>query len=181
MTGTIKISKEYKNHESGLYRYRTVKSGREFRGEIREYPIKVDGAQLRIYWSARLRGEYFVKDEGWCIDKAVYDKLTTGFCVTHFGVLVTIDSKRKISDKNLIEDYWLTTKELFIKHRVDHNYAGVIGKSEGAKGKFGSSQWKVPMIQHAHVIAYVPDEYKLKEIMVSPTRSKAKALSLAHL
>ena len=173
MSGAVRISKEYKDHESGLYRYRTVKRGREFHGELREYKIKVRGRQLRIYWAARLRGEFFVKDQGWCIDKAVYNELATGFCVTHFGVLVTIDSKRKIGDRNLIEDYWLTTKELFDAYRVEHDYTGVIGKSEGAKGKLGSLQWKVPMNQSVHRVAYVPDEYKLKEIMVSSTRAKA--------
>jgi hypothetical protein len=170
VAGEVRISKEYKDHDSGLYRYRTVKRGRDFHGEIREYKVKVGGRQLRIYWAARLRGEYFMKDESWCIDKAVYNELMMGFCITHIGILVTIDSKRKISDQNLIEDYWLIKKEDFDAYRVEHDYSGVIGKSEGAKRKLGSLQWKVPMNLFSHRVVYIPDHLRIKEMMVSVGR-----------
>ena len=171
MTGKVIISKEYKDHESGIYRFKKVKRGNEFRGELREYKCKVAGKQLRIYWSARLPGEYYREDNSWAIDQAVVSALSEGSCVTHYGVLVTVDTKRKISDSELIEDYWITTKELFEKFRETLDYSAKIGTSAGAKGKLGSLQWKLSFAHFIHRVAYVSDERKLATMMVSKSRS----------
>lgn len=176
MTGKVIISKEYKDHDSGLYRFKKVKRGREFRGELREYKTKVGSRQLRIYWSARLPGEYYREDGSWAIDQAVVSALSEGSCVTHYGILVTVDSKRKISDPDLIEDYWLATKEDFDKYREPLDYSAKLGTSPGAKGKFGSLQWKLSFAHFVHRVAYVSDERKLAEIMVSKSRSLVAAL-----
>ena len=125
MAFKVSISSEYKDHKSGKYRVKRVKSGSYFFGEIREYKgRKVDGKQLRVYWSARLAGEEQSKDALWAFDKNVMLKMKTeGVCLSHVGVLVTLDPKRKISDPALLMESWLTSMELFDTHRTGYALA----------------------------------------------------------
>lgn len=109
MAFKVIISKEYKEHPAG-YRVKRVRLGAFFFGEIREYKTKVNGRQLRIYWSARLAGEQNSSEKAWAFDRSVMQKMSSeGACLTHIGVMVTSDSKRKISDPSLISSVWLTT------------------------------------------------------------------------
>lgn len=114
MAFKISISSEYKEHKSGEYRVKRVKSGSYFFGEIREYKKKVGGKTLRIYWSARLAGEQNNPKKMWAFDKAVMSKMSNeGACLTHIGIMITSDSKRKISDPKLVSEMWLTTMDRF--------------------------------------------------------------------
>ena len=116
MAFKVTISGEYKEHKSGLYKVKRVRSGTYFFGEIREYKQKcvVTGKTIRIYWSARLSGEQNNAKRIWAFDKAVMGKMSSeGACLTHIGIMVTSDSKRKISDPALVCESWLTTMETF--------------------------------------------------------------------
>lgn len=114
MAFKVVISKEYKEHKSGAYKVKRVRSGSYFFGEIREYKQKVDGKTVRIYWSARLEGEQNNPKRIWAFDKAVMSKMANeGACLTHIGVMVTSDTKRKISDPSLVSESWLTTVDRF--------------------------------------------------------------------
>lgn len=168
MLGPIRISKEYKDHPSGIYRYKRVSRGKSFYGEIREYKVKINGRQLRIYWAAKLRGEYVKLHLAWAYDKAMISKFEAeGHGITHIGVLVTIDSKRRLTNKGLIEEYWLTTMENFKKHRIpDWNYEGVTGKAPGAKGKTGSDQWLMPLTRYVSQIVPVSHAVIAKSLMI---------------
>lgn len=163
----IRISPTYKDHPSGIYRYKRVRCGKSFYGEIREYKVKVGGRQLRIYWAAKLRGEYVKMELAWAYDKAMISKFALeGHGITHIGVLVTADLARRIGNKGLIEEYWLTTIENFNKHKQSWNYEGKIGKAPGAKGKEGSNQWILGMIHYWSLIVPIPEKILTKAIML---------------
>lgn len=165
--GPVKISANYKEHSSGIYRYKRVSRGKSFYGEIREYKAKINGKQLRIYWAAKLRGEYVKLHLSWAYDKAMISKFENEGCgITHIGVLVTADSSRRISNKGLIEEYWLTSIETFRKHRQNWNYEGKIGKAPGAKGKEGSDQWILPMLHYQSIITPIPHKILVKSLMI---------------
>lgn len=167
MPPPIRISPNYKDHSSGLYRYKRVTCGKSFYGEIREYKAKVNGRQLRIYWSARLRGEYVKMELAWAYDKALISKFALeGHGITHIGVLVTSDSTRRIMNKGFIEEYWLTTMETFNKHRQSWNYEGRVGKAPGAKGKEGSNQWILAMIYFKSLIVPISHAIMIKSLMI---------------
>lgn len=109
MAFKVIISKEYKEHPAG-YKVKRVRLGSFFFGEIREYKAKIDGRPVRIYWSARLAGEQNSSEKAWAFDKSVMNKMSSeGACLSHVGVMITSDSKRKISDPALVSAMWLTT------------------------------------------------------------------------
>lgn len=168
MPGKIVISKEYKDHPGGLYRYKRVRCGGQFYGEIREYRAKHYGKPLRIYWAARLKGEYVRERMAWAFDKLMAGKFVEeGIPITHLGVLVTADSKRRINKHEFIEEYWLTTWEQFRKYREGGwNFTGKVGTAPGAKGKEGSNQWTLGFPHFKWRTLAIPDEVKMKEMRV---------------
>lgn len=166
-TPPIRISPNYKDHPAGIYRFKSVRCGKSFYGEIREYKAMVAGRQLRVYWAAKLKGEYVKMELSWAYDKALISKFAMeGHGITHIGVLVTTDSSRRISNKGLIQEYWLTSMVTFNKHRQSWNYEGRVGKAPGAKGKEGSDQWILAMFHYKSLFVPIPHALLKKSVMI---------------
>lgn len=163
--GRLSISKEYKPHPSGLYRYKRVKCGRRFYGEIREYKSKWGGKPLRIYWAARLSGEEIRGHVAWAFDKSMIGKFNEeGVMLSHIGVMETTDSERRIADEKKIFGKWLIKKDDF--HR------GIMRDEEGKllkwrKGDFDSDQLLVPIERFVGITHKAEIEVTHKEMLVS--------------
>lgn len=147
------VSKEYR--ERGNDRVKQVKLNRALHGEIVEYPrrAKIDGKILRIYWSVRLQGEFVHRHRAWPFDKALIDKLRElGIPLTHIGVIVTADTKRRAHVDDKIEERWLIRKETFFADAIiDPDYGG---------------KYLVPLSSFARVVREQDPEHKIKEMEV---------------
>lgn len=108
------VSSEYKPRKD--YRVKLVKCNRRLYGEIREYPHKKtkDGKTVRIYLAVRLPGEFVLKHGAWAFDKLMFDKFRElGIPLTHIGVLVTSDTKRRAHVEEAVEEKYLMAKDDF--------------------------------------------------------------------
>lgn len=119
MAFKVIISREYKDHPNGKYRTKRVRLGSQFCGEIREYKLRDStGRPLRIFWAAKLKGEFLSVTQEWVFDKSVVSKIVEeGIPLSHIGVQVTANPKRSLSKPENIEELWLTKWETFRNER----------------------------------------------------------------
>lgn len=185
MPGKIIISKEYKDHTSGAYRYKRVRCGSQFYGEIREYKAKLNDKALRIYWSVRLKGEHVQKHLAWAFDKLMFDKFSMeGAMITHVGVMVTADAKRRPYMREKILELWITKYDTF-KRQIMRNEDGQLIKLEHSskekapgKDRFDLNQILVPMAAFERYMRPMTEDEKIKEMKIG--RYKTPPLPVSH-
>lgn len=154
------VSSEYKTR--GDYRYKQVKCNRKLYGEIREYPkLKTpDGRTVRVYLAVRLPGEFVLKHGAWAFDKLMFDRFRElGIPLTHIGVLVTSDTKRRAHVIEAVEEKYLIPKDDFFCNVMREADGGLIKWDYSRRG--GSNQMLVHLTKFRKVVIEA-DEERLK-------------------
>lgn len=153
MAFKVVISKEYRDHPSGMYRAKRVRVGSQFYGEVREYKLQDKGGRrIRIFWAAKLKGEFLSAMRAWALNKAVVSKLSEeGIPVSHVGVLVTANPKRSVSKREYVEETWIARWESFREGRRD----------------LGMGHWAAPFSIFKVKFADIEDDVKIKSLKVS--------------
>lgn len=162
------VSPEYKTR--GDYKYKTVRCNRKLYGEIREYPkLKTkDGRPMRVYVAIRLPGEFVLKHGAWAFDKLMFDRFRElGIPLTHIGVLVTSDIKRRAGVVDAVEEKYVISKDEFMCKAVKDADGDLVKWDYSKKG--GSNQILVRLDDFRKVTVESDDDRikrKLKEMTV---------------
>jgi hypothetical protein len=160
------VAKEYKAR--GEFRVKQVRRDRGLYGEICEYPRRklADGRVLRVYWAVRLPGEFSLKHQAWIFDKLMFDKFQEhGVPLTHIGVLVTSDTKRRAHIEDKVEEKWLIRRDDFIANMMKEE-GGALVPFFGPRKMGQGTECYVPQSAFAKVLREIDPEHRLKEMEV---------------
>lgn len=166
MAHRYSVAKEYK--QRGEFRVKQIRRDRGLYGEIREYPGRKvgEGRLLRIYWAVRLSGEFALKHQAWVFDRLMFETFQEqGVPLTHIGVIVTSDIKRRAHIEDKIEEKWLTSKEKFFASAMRED-GGALVPCGGPRRVGQGTLIYVPQSAFARVLREIDPEHKLKEMEV---------------